>query len=76
MNEISDCILSKLIKLLFQTFLQLEELDQSSIEDVSGLRPKPADCVVEVDHLTAKWDPVSHFNTRTGSDYHFHFYVF
>ncbi|XP_048764978.2 ATP-binding cassette sub-family C member 4-like isoform X2 [Ostrea edulis] len=40
-----------------KTFLQLEELDQSSIEDVSGLRPKPADCVVEVDHLTAKWDP-------------------
>lgn len=37
----------------------LEELDQGSIEDASGLRPKLQNCFIEVDHLSAKWDAES-----------------
>ncbi|XP_062612836.1 ATP-binding cassette sub-family C member 4-like isoform X2 [Saccostrea cucullata] len=37
-------------------FLQLDELDQGSIEEASGLRPKPENCFIEVDKITARWD--------------------
>ncbi|XP_034328340.2 ATP-binding cassette sub-family C member 4 isoform X2 [Magallana gigas] len=42
-----------------KNFLMLEELDQGSIEDASGLRPKLQNCFIEVDHLSAKWDAES-----------------
>ncbi|XP_022343366.2 ATP-binding cassette sub-family C member 4-like isoform X1 [Crassostrea virginica] len=46
-----------------QKFLLLEELDQGSIDDASGLRPKPANCFVEVNNISGKWDSNSEQTT-------------
>ncbi|XP_076435453.1 ATP-binding cassette sub-family C member 4-like isoform X2 [Babylonia areolata] len=47
-----------------QNFLLLEELDQTQAAvEKSNLRPKPEDCGVVIDNLTAKWNPEVEQNT-------------